>query len=879
MKRLVSILLVLTVLLTLISNLSVIVSAESLYIKKIVSVVYDDSGSMNGDKFAYANYAMQAFCGMLNSEDQLFVTYMSDPTVSSEIDLSADGIQNSIDSINSRNCGGSTPYTAVETAYDKLSSVSDSNQNTQYWLVVITDGAFDETNTMSDDNKKSYLNEKIEEYTESVMPNGTNPQIIFLGIGDVILPDENQSDGVYTYSVQSAEEIIDAMSQMADKISGRTRLGSGDIELIGGNKIQVSSSIPLLNIVCFVQGSDAKVTDVVYINETDIPITREADLNYPNYSELVGSAYLIGDSQTVIGSGTYVITFDRDVVLDDIIVLFEPALEMKMTITLNGEEISNFNDLDSAMESDTISVSCKIYEMGTDTEVYPALLPPGTEFEIVITEDGQVVAESTGENMLLSDYTLSNLETEITASVIIEGFNPIEYSVEFTPTQYVEPVPPAVYTMVASFGSDVSSVKFDDIADNENLTVCFTVYADGEAITDADAVRALNPVISVSPNGNDGIITYSDDGKIVFTPSSATISSGSSGSFDVEVTCAIDDGTSASETYTVLISEYEVIPVDTDETITKTEFYGNQVGVAFYITKDGVQLDKEAVENKFSVSLNEEYGSLDTDVSVSDDGVVTVVPFSDEEHKLTFWNWWTNWAYYFRLPGKGVTVTMTHSYGTASSIINVVEEDILYLLLCVLLPLIIELAALATLIAWLICVITKPRYAKNVTLYVGKIDYGNDSHIIRNFKPVNLRQFNRILKKGNGRLKFKRKADIVSAKGIRIRADKGGCIICEMKFPWFRSKIVPLDILDNVTTPDDLVEKTKNGRSLEITMFEQTVAVNKDYDRSLCPLDPKNPTYTVIQEKEMTVNGNNVIQSGKIFVYVKTNYKKLIGGN
>ena len=46
------------------------VSAESFYIRKIVSVVYDDSGSMEGDKWAYANYAMQAFCGMLNSEDQ-----------------------------------------------------------------------------------------------------------------------------------------------------------------------------------------------------------------------------------------------------------------------------------------------------------------------------------------------------------------------------------------------------------------------------------------------------------------------------------------------------------------------------------------------------------------------------------------------------------------------------------------------------------------------------------------------------------------------------------------------------------------------------------------------------------------------------------------
>ena len=116
------------------------VHAESLYIRKIVSVVYDDSTSMVGDnKWAYANYAMQCFCGMLNSEDRLFITYMSEaevnPTgyVPMESDLSANGIQRSVDDIRDRYVGGSTPFDAVRIAYDKLCSVQDDNPNTQYW--------------------------------------------------------------------------------------------------------------------------------------------------------------------------------------------------------------------------------------------------------------------------------------------------------------------------------------------------------------------------------------------------------------------------------------------------------------------------------------------------------------------------------------------------------------------------------------------------------------------------------------------------------------------------------------------------------------------------------------------------------------------------
>lgn len=221
-------------------------SAESLYIRKIVSVVYDDSGSMRGDKWAYANYAMQSFCGMLNADDQLYITYMSDSQenanyVPEKIDLSSGDIQSSVDSIKQHAKTGSAPYTAVDIAYNKLKSVSDSNPNTQYWLVVITDGAFDEHFYLSTSESKDALNSNFAKYAGEIMPNGTNPQITFLGIGDVIAPNEDQRKGIYTYSASDADGIIGAMSEMADRISGRTRLQKGAIKILDDKTIQVSS--------------------------------------------------------------------------------------------------------------------------------------------------------------------------------------------------------------------------------------------------------------------------------------------------------------------------------------------------------------------------------------------------------------------------------------------------------------------------------------------------------------------------------------------------------------------------------------------------------------------------------------------------------------
>ncbi len=807
------------------------VSADSLYIRKIVSVVYDDSGSMDGDKSAYANYAMQAFCGMLNDEDQLFITYMSGAESNynyspAKMDLSAESIQKSIDTIRNHIDSGSTPYASVETAYKKLKGVNDTNPNTQYWLVIITDGAFNEHASENDITKKQILNSDFSKYTSSTMPNGTNPQMTFLSIAGAVAPDESPSKGIYTYSANNANEIIDAMSKMADKISGRTRVDNNSIEKVNGNTIQVSSSIPLLNIAVFNQTSSAIVEKAVYGNELDIPVTRTAVLNYPGYSDLAGGAFLLGDSKNVIGSGTYNIAFDKDIDLNDVIVLFEPALEMRMTITVNGKEISDYSELDNVMENDKVSVSCKIYEMGTDTEVAPSLMPPGTKFEITISEGGKVVEQTTGKDMLLSDYVLKNIDTEITAAVIIEGFNPIDYSAKFTPTKYV---PKVVYSITSDYGSDIKSVKFDNIATNKDLSICFTVYADGVTITDSNAVKALNPVIDVSPQGNDGEVTYSNDGKMVFTPNVASVISSNAESFDVDVTCTLDDGTSATQTYTVLMAAYQVVAIDANQAIKKTELYDNQVSVSFYITKDGAKLDKSAVENHISVLLNEEYSELKTNVFVSQDGTITITPYSEEQHTLDCWNWWTNWVYYFGLESKDVTVSFNHVFGSADSTIDIIDADAKYLILNVYLPLIIEVLLLAAIIAYIIRYFTKARFASNGVLYVGSITRNKGmagTHRLE-LLEVHLKQFNKFKNLWNP---FKELT--VSANGVNITATKGNRILCNEDFPWYSDGIRPKARTIRIDSPKDVVNYCQENDELVIHEIK-TVRVMDEQNRTI----------------------------------------------
>ncbi len=879
MKKIFAMLLVLTLILTAVICMSIGVSAESMYIRKIVSVVYDDSSSMD-EEWAYANYAMQAFCGMLNSEDQLYITYMSRAEKNSnyqpeKINLSAASIQGSVDTIRKHSSSGSTPYDAVRIAYDKLASVKDDNPNTQYWLVVLTDGWFNEHYGWKIEDAKKDLDDRFTAYAQSVMPNGTNPQISFFHMGtDVVHPTQNEEKGIFVFGAENEGEITGVMSDIADKISGRTRLAKGDIKQKDSKTISVSSAMPLTNIVVFAQQSEAKIEKAICNNETDIPVSRQAALSFGLYDDLAAGAFMLGDAKSNIGSGNYEITFTEDVTLDNIVVLFEPALEMRTVITVNGKEIEDLDELDEASEGDVISISCKIYEMGTENEIAPSLMPKGTTFEIVIKEDGAEAVKTNKSDMTLSDYTLKNVETVLNASVAIEGFNPIDFSKKFTPKPYVPTI-----TMVSAFGGvGARSIKLDNLAANKDMTICFTLLSDGVAITDKAAVAALNPRISTTLPGNDGSLEIRDDGVIVFTPNVAAVPSEDEGSYDVEITCTVDTAkgeVSAANTYTVLTADFAVVALPVNGSVKKTEFYSNTVGASFNITRDGVPMDKSKIENQFSVAVNDAYAEYNLGVAVSEDGTITVVPSVAEEHPLTFWNWFVNWAYYFGLPSEDVTLTLNHKYGTVSSVIDVTEEDIAYIAFAVALPLILELALLAFIIWWIYAIYAKPRFPSDAAIYYARLIHGGTTgaryHSVGKVEVVTLAKYNK--------LKYRWKPTLNSTSvnignGIVIAATgNGGSIQCRCQV-WYKGKIEPKSYVSELLDhPDKLKEYIRKNRKLEIKVLSP---YNANQVKSVASIDaPKANVYYVHTDlaKVKKVDGIETIEKGTIFAYARVKRK------
>ena len=466
------------------------------YSKKIVSVVYDDSGSMLSDeRYIYANYAMQTFCGLLGAEDELYITYMNKyQTVPQKINLSDSSIQSSVNGIrNEATASGGTPYDSVVAAMNLLRSKQDSNEKTEYCLFVITDGAFSNLPSNSDSNS-------ISSFADERMYNGTKPQIIYLGIGagvpslGVSKSNVKEFHAVDNSSGASNKDgVVAKMSEIANLISGRSQVSASKVTAVNDRTLEISSDVPLSNIAVLVQGSNGQVVSITHKESgKSLTVGRNVSSYWPNRAALSSQSFLITAGKDNISSGTYVLTFDKAVSKDNVVLMFEPALELRLSITCNGREIDKLSELDRLHERDQISVSYDIYEYGTDNKVLLSNLPQGTTASLSVSENGTLKQTVNGSQNAIHHYSLNMVKTEFKASLQIPNFNPIETYIDFTPLKYVN------YTVGAEFGSSTESVRLDNIEKQHGLSILFTLYADGVPVT--------NPEEGINTNGNFNIV-------------------------------------------------------------------------------------------------------------------------------------------------------------------------------------------------------------------------------------------------------------------------------------------------------------------------------------------------------------------------------------
>lgn len=440
--------------------------------KKIISVVYDDSSSMFGDNWVYTNYAMQTLTAQLNEQDELYITYMSEPTKARTIGLT--DVNGAVSDIRNWTQYGGTPGESIDTAKARLDGISEDDSSTQFWLVVLTDGQISMNTTIQD---------KMDHLKGDIMSNGSPLNVVYLGMGaaaSTVTADEN--GGLYSYQSQTSDEIFTAMGEIANLISGR--IAADQVQQVDDYTITFSSTLPLYSISVLSQQTNASVKEAKTQEET-LNINRNIALSASDpfifYSgiELFGNVAVINKEDSsgngqVIPAGTYTITFSDKVDLNDLVVQYEPAIALKYEITHDGIVVDDLSGLEMG---ERVNISIIPVVPGTDDEIPREDLPDDISWNIEYEVDGKIEESGSGSN--LNDVTLKSGSGIIRGTMNIPGYAPSIFEVYADIAEFVynleieveQPDPLSYLRNSLSGGSEQgNSVKFWLTNEGKRLT-------------------------------------------------------------------------------------------------------------------------------------------------------------------------------------------------------------------------------------------------------------------------------------------------------------------------------------------------------------------------------------------------------------------------
>lgn len=566
--------------------------SNTVYVRKHVSLLYDNSGSMsqaiiNADnlKWCYASYAAQVFTGLLNDTDSLTVTFMNNQTVRQlELDLSADR-QSQVKKVldNTSYAKGGTPFSSVYTALEVLIAdglLSDAqlgsaevDESEQFWLVLTTDGRF------NDDFGFSYTQSAVEGFLKEILEDYSNLQVVYFGIGtagdtsDQSAIDLRTSSKLTAYPNFSAyfakdqDEIVSTMQEMSNRISGRYDV-SEDVSVSGKTvTIRISGeSSPIRNVAVLAQQTNARLVSAVAEDGTALTVSQATSIEYPynqNYdnvdpSVLGGCTAMITSPTGKIPEGTVTLTFSENVNASSLSLMYEPAVYVKLSVQ-KQDASGNWVDVANGTKvaaGDTLRLQYEICEDGSDTALDTARLPGKSEAEFTCGDTVVTAGQA---------FTIPAGNTTITASVsLMDG----AYKVSTSRT--IQAVDISDYKVTA--GSPLTILDAD-LEDNSTKSIDFSVKLAGAVATTEELSG-----FTVDTGGLQGQVTQPGTGVLRFVPKQSGCAPG-----EYTVTVYYGGTVMASQTVTVITTTYSA-EASGNLTLVNDRLDGNTEAVSFKVT-------------------------------------------------------------------------------------------------------------------------------------------------------------------------------------------------------------------------------------------------------------------------------------------------------
>lgn len=247
--------------------------------KRAIYVVFDNSGSMYGDgnkAWSQATYAMEVFAAMMNYEsgDVMKVFPMHDITTdgnTGSATKSSMEIRGKDDIAQIHNMytpkPGGTPYTQVNNAAGELTKLLNAGSVDEGWLVVLTDGDFD------NDIPASGLKADLEGKAAA----NENLYVQYLAIGTDVknIPEGNADKGLYAQKAGNTLEVVNELAEISNRIFKRNEYAGYSSEDSG-----LEFDIPLRKLIVFAQGKDVKIGSLKNEEGGEVKLQSDTAVSY-----------------------------------------------------------------------------------------------------------------------------------------------------------------------------------------------------------------------------------------------------------------------------------------------------------------------------------------------------------------------------------------------------------------------------------------------------------------------------------------------------------------------------------------------------------------------------------------------------------------------
>ncbi|HDX9579985.1 TPA: VWA domain-containing protein [Bacillus pseudomycoides] len=350
--------------------------------QRVVSLVYDDSGSMrNNDRWKYANYALQSLIALLDEKDTFTYVPMSHPAGEISVSLEKSKRQGEIEKIQTWNEQANTPFQSVETAIQSMKREAQVNANREFWLIVLTDGAFNELEKQEDSEKKR-ISETLSKFKKEMEAKKVSLHAVLITMEENLGPQEKmqmkifkdiwkqQTNGI-VLPTSGEDGVIHSVNKAAAFVANRDPFSSVEETVktsIVGNKIEITTPFPLKRIT-LVNQSSQNVPYRIQNIKGSLQLQSKFSIQAPAGMGLYGGiTHIMSKNNDVIEPGAYILEVDQAVSKENMKVLVEPALDY----SISTYEKEQKKTTDQFYEGQTAIIEAKPTNVPVDASYFTA---------------------------------------------------------------------------------------------------------------------------------------------------------------------------------------------------------------------------------------------------------------------------------------------------------------------------------------------------------------------------------------------------------------------------------------------------------------------------------------------------------------------------